>query len=131
MKRIILFFAMILIGTTLAFAQKEARIQFKEITHSFGNVQESDGTVSCEFEFVNTGNAPLIIIRASASCGCTIPEYPQQPVAPGKKGIIKVTYNAKGRPGAFQKNVYVYSNTKPDKSILTIKGTVIPSVNKK
>ena len=78
------------------------------------------------FTFINKGNAPLIITRASANCGCTKPEYPVKPVAPGKEGQIKVTYQPKGRPGSFSKNIYVYTNGEPERVVLLITGTVIP-----
>ena len=63
---------------------------------------------------------------ASANCGCTKPEYPVKPVAPGKEGQIKVTYQPKGRPGSFSKNIYVYTNGEPERVVLLITGTVIP-----
>lgn len=104
-----------------------AQITFKETTHDFGSFAEDMEKVTCEFEFTNTGNAPLVIMSASASCGCTRPEYPTEPIAPNGTGKISVTYNAKGRPGAFQKSVYIYANTTPEKSTLIIKGNVIPT----
>ncbi len=107
-------------------AQKNAVITFTQTTHDFGTFDESEGKVTTEFEFKNTGNAPLLITRTAASCGCTTPEYPKEPIAPGKSGVIKVTYNAKGRPGAFQKTVYVFANTDPEKNTLIIKGKVTP-----
>ena len=131
MKRLVLFLVMAMLGTTLLFAQKTAKMQFKETVHDFGNIAEANGDVTCQFVFKNTGKAPLIITRASASCGCTKPEYPEAPIAPGKTGEIKVTYHAKGRPGNFQKNVYVYTNADPEKYTLLIKGMVIPEDKKK
>ena len=82
--------------------------------------------MTTEFQFTNDGDAPLVITRTAASCGCTTPEYPKEPISPGKSGTIKVTYNAKGRPGQFQKSVYVYANTDPEKTTLIIKGNVDP-----
>ena len=72
-------------------AQKNAVITFTQTTHDFGTFDESEGKVTTEFEFKNTGNAPLLITRTAASCGCTTPEYPKEPIAPGKSGVIKVT----------------------------------------
>ncbi|MGL4292119.1 MAG: DUF1573 domain-containing protein [Bacteroidales bacterium] len=111
--------------------EKKAVITFKQTTHDFGNFAEEKGKVTTEFEFTNTGNAPLLITRTAASCGCTTPDYPKEPIAPGKKGVIKVTYNAQGRPGVFQKTVYVFANTDPEKTTLIIKGNVTASVPKK
>lgn len=107
-------------------AQKSAKISFKETTHNFGSFSEKLGTVSCSFTFVNAGDAPLIITRATASCGCTRPEFPVNPIAPGDSGQIKVTYKAVGRPGGFEKVISVYANTDPERSSLVIKGSVMP-----
>ena len=105
----LLLFAVLFVSGV--YAQKTAKISFLETTHNFGSFSEKLGSVSCVFSFVNTGDAPLIITRATASCGCTRPEFPMQPVAPGDSGQIKVTYNAVGRPGSFEKNISVYANT--------------------
>ena len=120
----LLLFAVLFVSGV--YAQKTAKISFWETTHNFGSFSEKLGSVSCVFSFVNTGDAPLIITRATASCGCTRPEFPMQPVAPGDSGQIKVTYNAVGRPGSFEKNISVYANTDPERTTLIIKGSVIP-----
>lgn len=122
----------ILLGTFLLNAAKpdegNASISFAETSHDFGTIRENGGLVSHTFEFTNTGDAPLLILNASASCGCTRPEYPRKPVKPGKKDKITVTYNPKGRPGEFTKNVTVRSNAKGKKKVtLKIKGNVIPA----
>ena len=98
-------------------------IKFESVTHGFGKVQK--GTpVSVEFSFVNPGKKPLIIEDATAECGCTKPEYPKQPIMPGKTGKIKVTYDAK-EAGAFTKKVTVRLVNVADSKILTISGEVI------
>lgn len=104
----------------------KAITKFTEYVYDFGNIKEDGGPVSHEFEFVNTGNGNLVIHEATAQCGCTRPEYPKNPVAPGKKSKIKVTYNPIGRPGAFNKEVTVKTNGEPRKIRLKIRGTVIP-----
>lgn len=111
-----------------AFAKPKDKASMKvaEAVHDFGIVKESDGPVSVEFSFVNEGGANLIIYDATAECGCTIPEYPKAPVAPGKAGKIKVTYNPLGHPGAFDKVVTVKTNGKPSKVRLKVRGTVVP-----
>ena len=107
--------------------QGEPEITFAEKSYDFGFVPEDGGPVTHFFEFTNTGTAPLIIISATASCGCTRPNYPTEPIAPGKKGKIKVTYLPDGRPGEFDKTVKVMTNAKESKKIsLKIKGTVKP-----
>lgn len=110
-------------------SKKEAgvgpQISFAEKQYNFGIVAENGGPISHFFEFTNTGDAPLVIISATASCGCTRPTYPTEPIAPGKKGKIKVTYLPEGRPGEFDKVVKVRTNAKDSKKIsLKITGTV-------
>lgn len=119
-----LLFALLLVPAV--WAQKAAKISFKETVHNFGSFSEKLGKVSCSFSFVNTGDKPLIITRVTASCGCTRPEFPLQPIAPGDSGKIKITYNAVGRPGSFDKNIMVYANTDPERTVLVVKGIVIP-----
>lgn len=102
-----------------------AKIEFSKEVHDYGTItQGGDGT--CEFEFKNTGNAPLIISNAKGSCGCTVPEWPKEPIAPGASASIKVKYDTK-RPGAINKSVTITSNAvnEPTK-IVRIKGTVGP-----
>ncbi len=99
-----------------------ATIKFNETVHNFGTFPESAGKVSCDFEFTNTGDSPLVLQDVKASCGCTTPEWTKTPIAPGKKGVVKATYNATGRPGAFTKTITVKSNAGETK--LTIKGEV-------
>lgn len=106
-------------------AKDKAKISFPEKTWNFGNIKEEGGPVSHEFTFSNTGDSNLVILDATAQCGCTRPEYPKNPIAPGKTSKIKVTYNPIGRPGAFEKVVTVKSNA-GGKVRLKISGTVIP-----
>lgn len=107
----------------------EPAIEYTTRVHDFGVINEADGLAECEFGFTNTGTAPLIILRATASCGCTRPEYPEHPVKPGKSAVIKVRYNPAGTRGEFEKTVTVRTNVKGrgGKQTLTIKGTTIPA----
>ncbi len=107
-------------------AQDGPQATFKESSHDFGTIKEANGPVSYTFEFTNTGNKPLLIIDAVASCGCTKPEYSGKPIKPGKKGKIKVTYSPIGRPGAFRKSIKVKTNAADKRATLTITGVVIP-----
>lgn len=104
------------------------KISFKTSTYDYGKIKEESGVAYYSFEFTNTGNAPLIIQRVATSCGCTTPEWPKEPIAPGKGGSIKVGYNPAGRPGPFAKTATVYSNAETPTVILQIKGEVIPRV---
>lgn len=124
--------SLMLLGFSLAKADKTAEgkpaISFSETVHDFGVIREDGGPVSHTFVFTNTGDAPLVIINATASCGCTRPEYPRNPVKAGKKDKITVTYNPKGRPGEFSKEVTVRTNVKGKKKVtLKIKGNVVPA----
>ena len=102
MKKIILMTMMLLCGLTTTMAQKQADIKFDKLMHDFGKFSESDPVVTCVFSFTNTGDAPLVINQAMPSCGCTVPEFTKQPIQPGEKGEIKVTYNGQGKfPGHF------------------------------
>lgn len=101
-----------------------AEITFKETNHDFGNIPFK-GNGSYEFVFVNTGTEPLILTQPKSSCGCTVPEWPKQPILPGESNVIKVTYKNTDRPGNFNKYVTVYSNAVINKEVkLHIKGTV-------
>ena len=98
----------------------------KELTYNFGTIAEADGLASHVFTIQNTGDAPLVITRVTASCGCTRPEWSKAPIAPGQTGEIKVSYDPKGRPGPFYKTVSIYSNGKKGSYNLAIKGSVTP-----
>jgi hypothetical protein len=82
---------------------------------SMGTVNEG-AQVEVSFRFKNTGNKPLVIADVTASCGCTIPETPQQPFAPGEEGTIKAKFNSEGRPGENRKHINVDANTSPSRS---------------
>lgn len=110
------------------YAQK-AVISFSESKYDFGEISERGGTVTHVFQFTNTGNAPLILQRVTASCGCTTPEWTKTPIEPGKKGEIKVTFNPLGRPGRFAKLVTVYTNASNEMERLTISGVVNRDAN--
>ena len=102
-------------------------IKFLDTAHDFGNVKEASGAVSHDFRFTNTGDAPLVILSVTTSCGCTKPTFPKEPIEPGDTAIVKVTYNPTGRPGEFDKNITVKSNSqKTPKSRLKISGVVLP-----
>lgn len=106
---------------------KTPSVSFEKTSHDFGTIAEEAGPVTCTFSFVNEGEAPLVIISATAQCGCTRPSFPQKPIAPGKKGEIKVTYNPQGRPGEFIKEVKVKTNDKKHRTTkLKISGVVLP-----
>ena len=126
----IAFFAVCLMALSAVADDKQAEATFEVKSHDFGTIMEAKGPVTCTFEFTNTGDKPLLIIDATASCGCTRPEFPTKPIKPGKKGKIKVTYSPLGRPGAFRKTVKVVTNGREKRVTLTIEGTVKPGSRK-
>ncbi len=131
MKKLLFSLLLLLVGilfTNKVSAQIEsgAKIDFSKETHDYGTIKYgADGT--CTFEFKNSGNEPLIISNAKGSCGCTVPVWPKEPIAPGAKGVITVKYDTK-RAGAINKTVTITSNAvnEPNK-IVRIKGNVLPA----
>ncbi|MBL6962602.1 MAG: DUF1573 domain-containing protein [Bacteroidetes bacterium] len=103
---------------------KQAVLTFRTETHDFERVIEG-AKVSYAFKFTNTGTGDLIINNCVPSCGCTVPEFPKQPIKPGESEFIKIIFDSKGREGIFEKNISVYSNTIPNVRQLYIKGKVI------
>lgn len=98
-------------------------IKFEEETYDFGKIKEGD-VVKHTFSFVNTGEAPLIISEASATCGCTVPEWPKDPIAVGEKGKIKVEFNSSGKSGAQNKTITLTANTWPTTNQISISAEV-------
>jgi len=123
MKKIGLLFSLCIIIPAMSIAQQAgAKITFEKEVHDYGTIdQNSDGATA--FVFTNTGTEPLIISDAKGSCGCTVPEWPKEPIAPGKKSSIKVQYDT-NRVGAFQKTVTVTTNGSAEPITLKIQGTV-------
>ena len=105
--------------STFSFAQGE--FKFEEESYDFGNIKEGDVAVH-SFKFTNTGSTPIIITRVKASCGCTTPYWPKEPIAPGATGEIKASYNSKGRPGNFHKSITITSNANKPTLALRING---------
>jgi hypothetical protein len=97
-------------------------------TYDFGNLTDQKDAEHV-FTFKNIGKTPLIISNASASCGCTVPEFPKEPIMPGKSGQIKVTFHTAGKNGPFDKTVYIMSNASPERERyeIHIKGSVTPA----
>lgn len=100
-----------------------AEITFNETSYDFGTVKDGD-LVTYSYIFTNTGKIPLVIENATASCGCTVPEWPKEPIPPGEEGQIDVEFNSKNRPGRANKSVTITANTNPPKTFLQLSGTV-------
>ncbi|MCM1504725.1 MAG: DUF1573 domain-containing protein [Muribaculum sp.] len=103
----------------------QPKAEWLQKVHDFGAFDEDMGPVTSTFQLVNTGTEPLVIMAARATCGCTVPSYTHDPIAPGDTAIVEVTYNPAGRPGKFDKRVKIETNTLPAQSVITIKGVVI------
>lgn len=101
-------------------------ISFNEYAHDFGVMDEGDA-VTHYFEFTNTGAEPLILDKCKGSCGCTVPQCPKDPIAPGATGKIEVKFNSKGKKNKQTKKVTVTANTDPAQTILTITADVTPA----
>ena len=128
MKRLIQLVVLFVfaVGAFTAIAQEKSKITFEETSHDYGSFLESDGPQSFDFVFTNEGTVPLVLTNVRASCGCTTPKWTREPVAPGAKGSIKVSYDPKNRPGSFSKSVTVNSNAENSTVTLRISGTVKP-----
>lgn len=106
----------------------KGEMKFEKTRHNFGVFAQDTAIVTYDFVFTNVGKAPLIIHQASASCGCTVPEYTLEPIMPGCKGKISVTYNGKGKqPGIFRKSITIHNNGKQSPVRLYIEGEMIES----
>jgi hypothetical protein len=103
---------------------------FEKATQNFGTLPEGE-EVTREFLFTNTGKTDLLISNASASCGCTVPEWPKEPIPPGGKGKIKATFNSSGKEGKQNKKIVITANTNPELTEVYLEGEVTPSQKKK
>lgn len=99
---------------------------FKFVKESFDFGEITDGEkVSYDFKFTNIGKSPLIITSATATCGCTVPEYPKEPVAPGEEGILRVVFDSSGKLGMQNKVITITANTVPETTQINILGNVV------
>ena len=141
MKKGILF-ALFLLAASISFAQEfttqeeltqeeikqkdKGEMKFEKTRHNFGVFAQDTATLTYDFVFKNVGKSPLVIHSASASCGCTVPEYTLEPIMPGCHGKISVTYNGKGRkPGVFRKSITIHNNGTQTPVRLYIEGEMI------
>lgn len=121
MKQIIIILLLFFAYTSTALAQdpqpqvKKAEIKFDQTTYDFGRFPESSPVQTCKFYFTNIGNDLLVIHQAVASCGCTVPKFSKEPIRPGERSSITVTYNGQGKvPGMFKKAITLRTNAKTE-----------------
>lgn len=100
-------------------------LRWTQTTYDFGAFREDGERPEAVFKLINDSNEPVSIISAKATCGCTVPYYDQEPIAPGDTATVTVTYDPEGRPGRFEKQVYVRTSADSERQKLTIKGVVI------
>ncbi len=102
---------------------------FDRTTADLGTISEDDAPVAVEFPFRNGGTSPVVVTQVRTTCGCTIPEYPREPIRPGAGGTIRVTFHPKGHPGALHRSVRVCTAEAAAgaETVLTLVGTVTPT----
>ncbi len=120
MKKILLALSAALVMALGVHAQAE--IEFEKNVHDFGTMKQH-GDATTEFKFTNTGSEPLIISNAKGSCGCTVPEWPREPIQPGESSVIRVKYDSK-RIGPINKSVTITSNGSEQPKVIRIKGKI-------
>lgn len=126
MKRLIIALFITALPAMYLSAQNVATgpvITFEKLTHDFGKVNQGQ-PVTFDFVFTNTGKQPLLLSEPKSSCGCTVPSYPQQPIMPGQKQKISITFDAE-KTGEFSKQVNVFSNAENSPVVIVVKGIVI------
>ncbi|MBQ5975392.1 MAG: DUF1573 domain-containing protein [Bacteroidales bacterium] len=99
------------------------KITFDSDLHDFGRITSGE-SISYSFHFRNTGDADLVLSGCSATCGCTVADYPRGRIAPGKEGYVTVTFNSQGKTGQQYQEVTVTSNAQPGRNILKITAQV-------
>jgi hypothetical protein len=109
-------------ATTTTAPAADQGYKFDKTDHDYGKIQKGSDPY-CEFQLTNTGKTPLVIQEAHGSCGCTVPEYPKEPIAPGKTVTVKVRYDT-NRVGPFEKQVTMTFQGKDQPAVLHIHGTV-------
>lgn len=119
------FSFLVLVGCVRAYGQLSEPLQFTEKTHDFGEIIEADGAAVYEFTFTNNSVRPVKILTVQASCGCTTPGWSKEPIAIGKNGFIKASFDPKGRPGYFNKTLTVTTDHDRNPIVLQIKGMVV------
>lgn len=101
-------------------------MKWEEDVYDFGTIKEGE-VVEKKYRFKNVGTAPLVVLNATSTCGCTIPEWPKNHILPDSIGIVTVRFNSKNKEGAQNKEVTIFANTLPNHSKINIKGTVVKS----
>ena len=120
----VIFLILLTLCALTALAQEH--LSFRPDTWDFGTIRETDGRVSHTFTGENRGNTPVVILDVVTTCGCTVPQFTKRPIRPGEKTTVKVTFDPANRPGAFTKELGVYSSARRKIATLTVRGSVAP-----
>ena len=105
-------------------SEKQPKIVFENTTHDFGRVVAGE-KVTFGYKFKNEGDKDLLIVKVSATCGCTAIDYPREPMSPGSEGVLYVTFNSTAKKGFQNKRVTVMANTQPSATVLWVKANVV------
>lgn len=132
MKRLAWLVGLVWITSFVAQAQEKQeenvtgpKIEFEESTHNFGDITQGD-KVQHVFAFANSGTEPLVLSRVMTTCGCTAPSWPKEPIAPGEKGEITISFNSAGKMGMQNKVITVVSNATNSTARISITTNVLP-----
>lgn len=124
MNKKLLILPILLLTSYLSWSQ--AVISIENNKHDFGSIPEEGGKVKHTFTIKNIGNKNLIIEEVKSPCGCTVPSWPKEPIAPGKEASINAVYDPMFRPGVFNKTLTIKTNAEPKNGFITIMGEVLP-----
>jgi hypothetical protein len=113
----------------IAEEKTNAKMTFESLTVDYGTI-DNGGEPLRTVKFTNTGTDPLVIKSARGSCGCTVPTYPKEPIAPGQSSVIEIRYDTK-RTGKISKSVTITTNEGPDSHVLQVIGEVLPAKEEK
>ena len=117
--------AMLMVVGVCQAKKKHAQIKYEQTTIDVGTFSQDDPVQKCTFKFYNVGDAKLYINYVHTSCGCTVADFPKDPISPGGSGEITVTYNGTNKmPGKFKKTIQVFSNCKDELSRVYILGNM-------
>ena len=118
------FAATVLYLSSVAFSFAQPQFKFDDTRHNFGFVHQGV-LVKLEYAFTNTGNEPIVITNAKVACNCTVVDFPQNPVKPGEKGIVKISFDTNGKYDRQDRTVDIISNAEGSPHQLRFKGVVL------
>lgn len=134
MKRLLIL-ALAACVAIIGYCRDNQLLDFAENSYDFGTIRSTDAPVVHEYEFTNIDTEPVAVLSVSTGCGCTRPEYPAKPLAPGEKAAIKITFLPAGQSGTINKSIQVrYRGARASSSkrlTLRLRGTVIPADSSK